>query len=219
VFNIAITLNADLGATVAESIVYKATSDDANPIISFGGENYTVTRALAAPSILPGSGTFTDQPLNSTLDFAAVQTGYAGSYTLASSNSSHISVSTLTRTTFRVKLVSTTWSGSETITVADTFGQSVTVVISFAPLTVTPSSVIFAAPLPGPPVVLPSPSTLTISGGVGPYSAVPSSPVVISATVAGTTLTITELVHTVGSYTVTVTDALGVSVAVPVTVN
>ena len=108
-----------------------------------------------------------------------------------------------------------------TITVRDAAGQSVTVAVSVKPTPVAPTP-----PLVVNPVVLTVysgiPSLLTIEKGVGPFQAFTSDSLVLPVVQAVSGLTVYLVASNVTSdkaVTITIRDAAGQSVSVPVTVK
>jgi hypothetical protein len=214
VFNISVNLtNGTPGNTVSSSIVYEATTNDTNPIIAYGGESYTLTRALSSPTINPGTYSFTGRAVNATTTLTV--SGGLSPYSVSTSNAGHITAS-ISGSTITATLVSVNWSGSETITIVDSAGQTATATISFAPpaLAVNPGSATVS--ISGG---LPQTLNFTISGGVTPYSA-SSTDGHIVPTIAGANLqVIVGTGTTANTYNVTVTDSGGGSVVVPIIVN
>ena len=100
--------------------------------------------------------------------------------------------------------------GSATLLVTDSVGTrlSIAVTVSVSDLAVSPSS---GTDVVGGTLVM------SISGGLGPYSASVLNPGMVNATITGSSLTLG--LRAVGSTVVTVTDSLGSSVPVSVAIN
>lgn len=130
-------------------------------------------------------------------------------YTATSSNATIIS-STISGSTLNI---SGNASGSGNVVVFDANGQTIQIQVivasGIAPLASTaPSAITLKAPEVG---------TYDISGGKGPYTAVSSNTTVATASVSGTSLTISS--KAVGTASIVIRDASGSVVSTTVTVN
>lgn len=208
VFNTQTTVNVGTQGGISDSsVVFKAETNDANPVIAFGGEQYLVTRGLSALTLSPASVVFTGSSVTETSTIVVNQ-GVAP-YTVSSSNASRVSAA-IVGSSVTLTLQSVNWSGSETITVTDAKGQTAAATVTFAPtaLAVSPSAVT---------VAIAANATITISGGITPYSVSNSNNATATVTVpTATTINVRGVAS--GSSTITVRDTAGTGVTVAVTV-
>lgn len=128
-------------------------------------------------------------------------------YTVSSSDASVVTSSVSGAT---VTVVGQATDGTGSVKVTDAVGATldITVVVQVTTLSVTPSTVV------GPAATK---NSLNIVGGLAPYKVSSSNAAVVSASMSGSTVSLSLL--TKGASTITVTDSLGKSVAVTVTVN
>lgn len=129
-------------------------------------------------------------------------------YTVSSSDASVVAA---TMSGASVIVVGQAKEGTSTVKVTDAVGATldITVVVQVTTLVVTPSTVV------GPAATS---NSLNISGGLPPYKVSSSNTAVVSASLSGSSTVALSLLAK-GASTITVTDSLGKSVSVTVTVN
>jgi hypothetical protein len=129
-------------------------------------------------------------------------------YTVSSSNDSVVAA---TVSGASVTVVGQAKDGTATIKVTDAVGATldITAVVQVTTLSVTPSTLV------GPAA---STNSLTIAGGVAPYTVSSNNTAVVSASMSGVS-TVSLRLLAKGASTITVTDSSGKSVSVTVTVN
>ena len=195
-------------------------TDSVLTLTAVGAGSATVTLRDAAGAtasvgitVSPSQAFFTTAPAALTLTMGSAQTfvvgGGKGPYT-ATSNNNAVAVSSLTDTSLTVGAVS---PGSATVTLRDAAGAQTSVVVTVRPnralFTTAPTAVTI-------PVGNSSAQTYQIGGGVGPYVVGNSNPGVLSASLSGTTLTLTGLAT--GSANLVILDSVGSSIGIAVTV-
>ncbi|MBF0539546.1 MAG: hypothetical protein HQL03_14970 [Nitrospirae bacterium] len=161
----------------------------------------TANRALA---VTPTTQTLTDPNVGDTATYNVV--GGAKPYSVRSGDP-HVTVSisgsTVTATVASVPQ-DDTLNVPITVTDAKHTEVTVTLVLSSAPLTITPSTQTLTAPASGTSV------TYTVKGGKRPYTVYVDKPQIASASISGSTLTVTTLVAITAanatSVTITVMD-------------
>ncbi|MBF0564633.1 MAG: hypothetical protein HQK89_05265 [Nitrospirae bacterium] len=185
----------------------------------------TLTISISPLAVSPPSQTVVNPKIGDTMSFAI--TGGVGPYTVTSSNTTVLTValSGTNGITATIKDVPVNGSVNVTITVIDAQGTTVTV-----PVTITTAAT-------SPLIVVPNPYSVTnpnvgdtlsftIKGGMGPYTITSSNKTVLTvapatlATAGAFTATILSLPAS-GSLIVTITviDAQGTTVNVPVTIT
>ena len=171
----------------------------------------TVTATIAPVTPTPPAPTLTVSPATWSgqvgTNLVLTVTGAIGSITATSSNPS-LATASVSGSTVSVALVA---AGVSTITVLDSNGRRATAVITGTveatqPLEVSPPS---GSGRVGTSMVL------AVVGGKAPYSVVSSYPDVVTATVSGSQVNASFV--TAGTSTLTIVDAAGAAVAVPMT--
>lgn len=209
---------------------YAAASSNGAAIVKLSGTTLTITGGGSGSAtvtvtdtggnavnivVTVGSGIplFTSAPAAVTVGVGAQSSVYTiggGSliYSVTSSNSAIASVQ-LVGNSF---VISGVVGGKATVTVSDTIGGLVNIVV-----TVGSTDPLFTSASANINVGLGAASTYTVGGGNGPYTADSSAPGVATASVVGKILTITGI--SVGTATVVVHDATTGSVQITVTVG
>ncbi|MBF0537828.1 MAG: hypothetical protein HQL03_06190 [Nitrospirae bacterium] len=167
----------------------------------------TVNRAL---EINPATQTLSDPNVGDTATYNVV--GGAKPYSVRSSDP-HVTVSisgsTVTATVASIPQ-DDTLNVSITVTDAKHTEVTATLVLASAPLTITPPSQSLTAPAVGTSV------TYTVKGGKRPYQVYVDQPQIVSASISGSTVTVTTLVAITASnaksVTITVMDNKGTTV-------
>jgi hypothetical protein len=139
--------------------------------------------------------------------------GGTGSYSVLSGNTTVANVSSIGAG--NMVTVTSVGAGSSNVTVTDSSGKQVNVVVTVT--STVPTSLYTTAPKTGLTFTVGGSGTYTIGGGNPAYNAATSNPGVATASVSGTTLTINAVA--LGSATVTITDTLGVQINIGVIVN
>ena len=124
----------------------------------------------------------------------------------ASSGDTAVATVSINDSTLTVTGVS---AGTTTVTVSDNASDSVTVAVTVAPaLSVSPTNLSLSTG---------TTNTCAISGGIAPYGVVSSNTTVATATISGSTLSVTGVAAGPATITVSDSDAGSVTVAVAVT--
>ena len=222
------TPTGSLGVGVTNfSIVAKSMGTATVAIGDANGNVVTIAVTVPSPGVV-----FTDGPTNLTLPyglgsstfsifggmpFAAVAPSTVKTYHIASSNRAIATVSTADGTSFDITGVST---GTTTVVITDSLGVSATINVTVT----APGALLTTAPAT---LILTSGSgakDYTVSGGVALpvpnlYTATSSNSGLVTASVSGSTLTITALPNTAGgTANVDVSDAKNTQVTIAVTV-
>ena len=134
VFNVSVTITAPSpGLTIADSIVFKAVTNDAIPIVAYVGGTYSLKSKLPTLVITPSTATFSPATPGATQNFAI--SGGVAPYRVTSGNPTVVAVTptslaaagTVTATLQAGAPV----TGSTTISVTDSAGQTATATISW----------------------------------------------------------------------------------------
>jgi hypothetical protein len=128
IFNVSVTMTAPPpGLIDTDSIVYKAVTNDANPIIAYVGGTYSLTSKLPTLVITPSAASF-----GTATDITFTISGGVPPYSVTSNNTSRV-IATLQADghTVLAHLVDTTaWTGSVTISATDFAGQTVSATVT-----------------------------------------------------------------------------------------
>lgn len=164
-----------------------------------------LTVSAKAVPLVSSVGTAVTLRPNQTLQFNV--RGGVAPYSVNSSDSAIASASVSEST---VTVVAQPKAGSATLVITDASGATlnVTVTVQVSTLSASPAAVIGAAG---------SSNTLAINGGVAPYTVSSNNMSVATASISGSSVTVTLLAQ--GAADVRITDAAGQSVVVSVTVN
>lgn len=129
IFNIGVIMTAPApGVTVTDSVIYKAVSNDANPLVAYGGFVSSLTTQVALLAIAPTSSSFAAaDAVGATRTFLV--SGGSSPYAVNSDNSAKV------RTTISGSVVTATlvdaalWTDTVTISVVDSSGQTASATI------------------------------------------------------------------------------------------
>lgn len=128
VFNVSVTMPMPApGLTKIESIVYKAVTNDVNPIVAYVGGMYSLTAKLPALVITPSTASF-----GTATDITFTVSGGVAPYSVTSNNTSRVTVTLQPDgVTAVAHLVDTTqWTGSVIISAKDSAGQTAAATVS-----------------------------------------------------------------------------------------
>lgn len=127
IFNVSVTMNAPVpGLTWSESIVFKAVTNDAIPIVAYVGGVYSLTSKLPGLSISPSNASFVADEITFNIS------GGVGPYSIASSDPGRATATLLPdgKTAIAHLIDATQWAGAVTITVTDRASQTASATLS-----------------------------------------------------------------------------------------
>ncbi|AJE04139.1 hypothetical protein [Geobacter pickeringii] len=127
VFNVSVTMPLPApGITKIDSIVYKAVTNDANPIVAYVGGMYSLTAKLPTLVITPASALF-----GTATDITFTISGGVAPYSVTSNTTSRVTVTLQPDgVTAVARLVDTSqWAGSVIISAKDSAGQTVSATV------------------------------------------------------------------------------------------
>lgn len=128
IFNVSVTVAAPPpGLTNWDSIVYKAVTNDAIPIIAYVGGAYSVTSKLPPLVITPAVASF-----GTATDISFIVSGGIKPYSVSSNNTARVTATLQADgTTVLAHLVDVTaWTGAVTISAIDSSGQTVSATVT-----------------------------------------------------------------------------------------
>ncbi|MBF0316782.1 MAG: hypothetical protein HQL04_01285 [Nitrospirae bacterium] len=205
------------GSTISVTTLVPITASNATSVTIYATDSSSVsataTLNLSATTgalrIDPATQTLTSPPVGSQATYTIIggTRPYRTSVNLPQTVSTSTNGDTLTVTT----LVAITSATTVTINVTDANGLTGVATLNLSPapansLTITPATRILTTPVKG------TIATYTVSGGKTPYSVTTNSPQLASASVTGSTVTLTLLKDlTSGSITFYVTDVNGLT--------
>ena len=206
-----ISSDASVSATLsADGILFIAGNSDGTSTLTVYDESLPVQQvkitvtAKAVPLVSSAGTSITLRP-NQSLQFNV--RGGAAPYSVNSSDTSIVSASISGST---VTLSGLPKAGNATILVTDAAGATLTITatVQVSTMSVSPASIT------GPAATS---NTITINGGVGPYTVSSTNTAVATASVSGSSVSVSLVAQ--GSADIKITDAAGTSVVVSVTVN
>lgn len=125
IFNVTVDMNAPpVGITLTDSVVYKAVTNDSNPVTAYVGGFYTLTSASPL-AIAPETVTFGTQ---TTIQLTV--SGGAQPYSVSSSNPSRVSVSISGNIVTATLVDTSAWTTPVIISVTDAVGQTKSSILS-----------------------------------------------------------------------------------------
>lgn len=200
------------GSEFSVSIAAGASGSGSITITDAKGAKLSVTVTVPAPAAL-----FTTAPASLSLVSGATSPTYSISagvapYTAGSDTPSLISVS-LSGSTFSITTLAGK-NGSGVVSISDSAGTKLSVTVTVP----APAAMFTTAPVSLSLVSGATSPTYSISGGVAPYTAGSDTPSLMSASLSGSTFTVSALAGKNGSGVVTVSDSAGAKVSVTVTV-
>ncbi|HEY6837589.1 MAG TPA: hypothetical protein VI389_02480 [Geobacteraceae bacterium] len=131
IFNVSVTMTAfGPGLTNSDAIVYKAVTNDPTPVVNYVGQVYSLTSKVPVMVIAPTTASFSRALGITTLDFNI--SGGITPYHVASANSSWVTATLSAPNTVTATLqAAAPATGSTTISVTDSSGQTATATINW----------------------------------------------------------------------------------------